>query len=158
MEKETKNFLRLVKPTKSISDEELSNIEMKFNRLLVQALCFQKYESYLNLMDSYKIYKQTKDFSILERKIKEFEGLFLYGAPSLYKIDLIRSTLSRIKNNLSSIPEAEESRESLKKITKLLIRAAIKDDRPTIAKLILIINNFKISKDISRLYRDVLDL
>lgn len=158
MEKETKTFLRLVKPLKTISDEEISGIELKFNRLLVQALCFKKYDSYLSLMDSYKIYKQNGDFSLLEQKIKEFEGLFLFGSPSLSQIDLIRSTLGRIKNSLSNIPESEESRESLKTLTKHLIRAAIKDDRKTVAKLILIINNFRISKDISRLKRDVLDL
>lgn len=150
--------LRLIKS--DLSQQKKLEIENKFNTLIVQSLCFGKYEEYSKLIQGYKEYSQTKDILILLNCIKEFDWLTGLGAPSLERVDLIKSSLGKIKSTLLELENISESnsQDLIRESARLLIKSIIKNDKKTIALVMFAINNFKVSKNFEKFRSQLLEL
>lgn len=151
MEKETKTNLRLIKSSNNNVEEYRTYLEDRFNKLIIQALCFKQYYAYSELISEYKNYREKNDLSILAKVVKSFEGLILFGQPSVKSIDTVRFSLLKVKESLNGITLTEENSTLIKKLTKLLIKSAILDDKKNMASLLMISNNFRVSKNFNNL-------
>lgn len=150
--------LRLIKS--DLSQQKKLEIENKFNTLIVQSLCFGKYEEYSKLIQGHKAYSQTKDILILLNCIKEFYWLTGLGTPSLERVDLIKSSLGKIKSTLLELESISESnsQDLIRESARLLIKSIIKNDKKTIAMVMFAINNFKVSKNFEKFRSQLLEL